>query len=307
MANNWLPSLNALRAFEAMSRHLNYNLAAEELRVTPAAVKQLVYRLEEALDAPLIERKGRGLSLTRTGRVGLNDLAAAMHHLEVSVEKMRGETSDPRLIISVETSLATMWLVPKLDAFRTKHPRISVLIDSSQEIIDLRRSDVDVAIRYGVAKRDDLVSYRLFDDQIFPACSAMLAETLPKNRNLTALKTVPLIHWDISQLDWAHATREWFVWENWFAKIGSKNIQGKNALHFNDYGQAVQAAVAGQGVVLASWPILRDILESGHLIRPFKESLTSDIGYDLVTTKAAARRPEVRAFVEWARETAANS
>jgi len=307
MANNWLPSLNALRAFEAMSRHLNYNLAAEELRVTPAAVKQLVYRLEESLDAPLFKRKGRGLSLTRTGRAGLSDLAAAMRHLEVSVEKMRGETNDPRLIISVETSLATMWLVPKLDAFRSKHPRISVLIDSSQEIVDLRRSDVDVAIRYGVAERDGLFSYRLFDDQIFPACSVGLAEALPKTRKLEALKGVPLIHWDISQLDWAHTTREWFVWEKWFAKIGSKNVEGKSALHFNDYGQAVQAAIAGQGVVLASWPIIRDVLESGRLVRPFKESLTSDIGYDLVTTKDAARRPEVEAFVEWARETAANS
>lgn len=299
----WLPSLNALRAFEAVSRHLNYNLAAEELRVTPAAVKQLVYRLEAALDTPLIERKGRGLALTRAGRSGLDDLAAAITHLNASVEKMRGEDTHPRLIVSVETSLATTWLVPKLDAFRAAYPRVNVLIDSSQEIVDLHRSDVDVAIRYGVAKRDDLVTYRLFDDLIFPACSPSLAEGPHGLRSLSDLKYVPLIHWDISQLEWAHTTRQWFVWKAWFARVGAVNLEGKSALYFNDYGQAVQAAIAGQGVVLASWPILRDVFETGHLVRPFQESLTSDIGYDLVTTKAAMRRQQVRAFIDWTRTT----
>ncbi len=303
--NNWLPSLNALRAFESVARHLNYNLAAEELRVTPAAVKQLVYRLEATLDTSLIERKGRGLSLTRKGRAGLDDLTAAMHHLENSVANMRGEESDPRLIISVETSLATMWLVPKLDAFRAKHPKVSVLIDSTQVIVDLPRSDVDIAIRYGVAERDDLITYRLFDDHIFPACSASLAKTLPKNSNLSVIQTIPMIHWDISQLEWAHKTRDWFVWNKWFSKLGVRNHKSESALFFNDYGQAVQAAVAGQGMVLASHPILRDVFERGHLVRPFKESLQSDIGYDLVTTRPAEKRPEVRAFIAWMREMAA--
>jgi LysR family glycine cleavage system transcriptional activator len=298
MARRWQPSLNALRAFEAVARHLNYNLAAEELRVTPAAVKQLVYRLEEALDASLIERKGQGLALTRTGRIGLDDLAVAMRHMDASVEKMRGESRDPRLIVSAETSLATMWLVPRLDAFRAENPNVSVLIDSSQEIVDLRRSDVDVAIRYGVEPHDDLITYRLFDDLIFPACSASLASKLS---DIVDLRNVPLIHWDVSQLKWAHATKDWFVWDNWLARIGAPKLEGNGTLHFNDYGQAVQAAVAGQGVVLASWPILNTVFETGHLVRPFAESLASDIGYDLATTTGAMKRPEVGAFVNWAR------
>ena len=195
-----------------------------------------------------------------------------------------------------------MWLVPKLDDFRASFPRVSVLIDSSQEIVDLQRSDVDVAIRYGVAAQGDLVTHRLFDDVIFPACSPSLLEGPPKLRRLSDLKHVPLIHWDISQLDWAHTTRNWFVWKNWFARIGAHSVEGSSTLHFNDYGQAVQAAVAGQGIVLASWPILRGVFETGHLVRPFKQSLTSEIGYDLVTTKAAQKRKEVTAFIDWVRE-----
>ena len=298
----WLPSLNALRAFEAVARHLSYPRAAEELGVTPAAVKQLVYRLEETLGTPLIERSGRGLALTRAGQAGLEDLTAAMTHMSAAVGQMRGQRSAPRLIVSVEASLAATWLVPQLEAFRARHPQITVLIDSSQEIVDLHRSDVDIAIRYGVVPRDDLKTHRLFDDLIFPVCSPALAATLT---NLRDLALVPLIHWDISQLDWAHTTRQWFAWDRWFARIGIPAIGGDGALIFSDYGQAVQAAIAGQGVVLASGPLLRATLASGHLMRPFTESVAPGIGYDLVTTTAATRRPEARAFIDWMLETTA--
>ena len=298
----WLPSLNALRAFEAVARHLSYPLAAQELNVTPAAVKQLVYRLEEALGTALIERKGRGLALTSAGQAGLEDMTTAMTHMSAAVEQMRGKQNAPRLIVSVEASLAATWLVPKLEAFRTRHPHITVLIDSSQEIVDLHRSDVDIAIRYGVTPRDDLVAHRLFDDLIFPVCSPALSASLT---TLSDLARVPLIHWDISQLDWAHTTRQWFAWGRWFASIGIPPVEGSGALFFSDYGQAVQAAIAGQGVVLASGPLLRDTLATGHLVRPFAESVAPDIGYDLVTTKPAIRRFEARAFIDWMLETTA--
>lgn len=303
MSESWLPSLNALRAFETVARHLNYNRAAEELRVTPAAVKQLVYRLETALDTKLIERRGRGLAVTRKGLAGLDDLASAMRHLDSSVEKIRSEQRQPRLILSVETSFATMWLVPKLDAFRVAHPHVSVLIDSTQEIADLHRGEVDVAIRYAITDNAERC-YRLFDDVVFPACSPTLRNGSEPLRHLSDLKRVPLIHWDISRLSWANNTRAWFAWDTWFARLGVPSHQGDSTLHFNDYGQAVQAAVAGQGVVLASGPILRDVIDSGHLVKPFDEELHSEIGFDLVTTEKAERRPDVAAFIEWIRGVA---
>ena len=197
-----------------------------------------------------------------------------------------------------------MWLVPKLDAFRARHPNVSVLIDSSQEIVDLRRGDVDVAIRYGVADQDGLLTNRLFVDLIFPACSPSLMEGPPMLRRLSQLKNVPLIHWDISQLTWANKTREWFDWDRWFERIGSEKMKGKSTLHFNDYGQAVQAAVAGQGVVLASGPILRDVLKTGHLVQPFGECLGSDIGFVLVTAKSTKGRQVVIDFTNWVTELA---
>ena len=146
----WLPSLNSLRAFEVVSRHLNYHSAAAELNVTPAAVKQLVSKLEESVGTKLLERKGQGLALTAKGKASCSDLSTAMARLSSSVETMRREDGQQQLIVTVETSFATAWLVPKLDRFRSKFPQISVLIDSNQQIVELEKGHADVAIRYGV-------------------------------------------------------------------------------------------------------------------------------------------------------------
>ena len=171
---NWLPSLNSLRAFEVVSRHLNYHAAAVELRVTPAAVKQLVSKLEDAIGAKLLERQGQRLVLTAKGRASCEDLTAGFGQLTNSVQKMRQKERRKQLIVTVETSFATIWLVPKLDRFRARHPEISVLVDSNQRIADFQKDQVDVAIRYAVNSPSDLAVHRLFDDKIFPACSPVL-------------------------------------------------------------------------------------------------------------------------------------
>jgi len=291
--------MHALRAFEVVSRHLSYQLAGEELHVTPAAVKQLVSKLETALGARLLRRKGRGLELTEQGKAGQEDLGIAMRYIASSVVKMRRHEEANMLIVSVESSFATAWLVPRLEAFRVRHPQINVLIDSSQRIVDLQRSEVDVAIRYGAERDDRLIVHRLFDDQIFPACSPGLAQGPAKISSLEDLADVTLIHWDISELAWARETRRWFTWQSWFEHVDASHLATDRGLHFNDYGLAVQAAVAGQGVVLASWPILRDPIAAGLLICPFRETVTTDIGYDLVTTPQARFRLEVDAFIAW--------
>lgn len=190
---NWLPSLNALRALETVGRHHSYQRAAEELGVTPAAVKQLVAKLEGAIGQRLVVRNGRGVALTAAATRGENDLGVAMRHLSASVRKMRNFDAPRRLIVTVEASLATTWLVPRLPAFRAQHPGIDVLIDSSQKIVELNTSDVDVAIRYGVAAGPEQISYRLFDDTVFPACSPALALQLQKSAEHEWLASAPLI------------------------------------------------------------------------------------------------------------------
>lgn len=296
----WIPSLSALRAFEAVARHLSYKAAAEELNVTPAAVKQLVVKLETALGTRLIKREGHRLVLTPKGLAGQNDMEKAMLHIREAVQKMRRNRQDARLIVTVESSIATTWLVPRLEKFRSVHPGIDVLIDSSQKVVDLRREEVDVAIRYGVPPEDGLIAKRLFEDVVLPACSPGMMHGPRKLKCLDDLRQVPLIHWDLSHMPWARNTRKWFDWSTWVRLKGVDSIDTSKGPRFSDYGLAVQAAVSGQGILLGGWPALQDPMEAGLLVCPFPEHFqATDIGFDVVTTKDAAGKPEVAIFVDW--------
>jgi LysR family glycine cleavage system transcriptional activator len=298
--NEWLPSLNALRAFEAVSRHLSYRDAAQELHVTSAAVKQLVRKLEESLGTPLVQRRGRGLTLTSAGVVGLTDLHNAFKQIANAVEKMRQLEERRTLTITVEPFFAAAWLVQRLGAFKGKNPEVDVLIDSTMRIVDLEREAADIGIRYALKPSKELIAHRLFDDETLAVCSPSLAEGPPALKQLSDLKDVTLLHMDPTDREWLSlSSRHWFDWQTWLATVGAREIKTGPSLRFNDYNLAVQAAIAGQGVVLGSWPIVRDAIEANLLVSPFAERARTDVGYDLVVTKEALEKPEVAGFVEW--------
>ena len=297
--DDWLPSLNALRAFEATARHRSYARAADELRVTPAAVKQLVAKLEDSFGTRLVQRKGRGLSVTPAGQVGLDALSAGFGQIRTAASRIRAQVERRRLIVSVEPSFATAWLVPRLDRFRAHQPDVDVLIDSSLALADLARGAADVAIRFGGAAETGLIAHRLFDEELCALCSPSLVTGKAALRHLGDLERVTLIHWDLSAFPWALSTRRWMGWQPWLEALGATGIDWRRGLRFSDYNLALQAAIAGQGVVLGSLPVLRDLIEAGLLTCPFAESVRTDIGYDLVAVPQALGRPEVRGFADW--------
>jgi LysR family glycine cleavage system transcriptional activator len=297
--SDWLPSLNALKAFEAVSRHLNYARAAEELRVTPAAVKQLVGKLEDALGTQLVRRSGRGLELTSSGQSGCTKLASGFAQVRDAVDMMRTPDTRKRLIISVEPSFATAWLVPKLDSFRERNDEVDVLFDSSLKIVDLENGAADIAVRFGLTPRGNLVSHRLFDEQLCAFCSPLLVSGPRKLNEIDDLQHATLLHWDLSEISWARATKRWMGWQPWLTQVGAGHISSATGIRFSDYNLAVQAAIAGQGVVLGSLPVLHNLVEANLLVCPFRERVTTDIGYDLVTTQRALQRTEVQAFMDW--------
>lgn len=306
LMSDWMPSLNTLRAFEAVSRHLSYSKAAEELSVTRGAVKQMVAKLEQSLGAKLVARNGQHLGLTSVGEAAQYDLRLGMKHLRKSVQTVRRRDQSHRVIVTAEASLASTWLVPQLARFWEQHPDIDILVDSSQNIVDLTVSDCDVAIRYGVSNpKNDFFIERLFEDMVCPACSPALVDGPPKLRNIDQLKDVPLLHWDMSNMSWAQETRRWFTWEEWQKRAGVSLSDVSKGRRFSDYAMAVNAAIAGQGVVLAGLPILRDLVNQGVLVIPFPDkTMRTDIGFDLVTTPSAQERPEVALFIDWLLTTA---
>ena len=299
--SDWLPSINALRAFEATARHLSFARAAEELHVTPAAVKQLVRKLEETLGISLIERAGRGLRLTASGVAGREKLSIGFNHLIEAVRGMRTEGARRRLVVSAEPSFATAWLLPRLERFRVREPDIDVLIDSSANLADLARGDADIAIRFGAGADSKVIAYRLFDEELCAFCSPHIAQGLAEPRDLERCR---FIHWETSALGWATATRAWMDWTVWLEQVGASGVEPRGGLRFSDYNLAVQAAIGGQGVVLGSGTVLADLVTAGLLVRAVPQTLRINVGYDAVTTPNAIKRGEVDAFIGWIRTEA---
>ena len=197
--------------------------------MTPAAVKQLVHKLEEALGTRLLQRNGRGLANTPAGRVGLEGLSGGFAQIQMAVSKMRAHTDRHRLIVSVEPSFATAWLVPRLERFRKGNMDVDVLIDSSLKIVDLERGEADVAIRFGAQPDERWVAHRLFDEQLCAFCSPSLVAGAQGMRRLDDLKRATLLHWNVTDLTWAAATRKWMGWQPWLEGSAPSTSTGKAA------------------------------------------------------------------------------
>ena len=297
--SNWLPSLNSLRAFETTARKKSYRKAAEELGVTTAAVKQLVEKLEQSIGEKLFLGRGQNLTITPIGEIGLEELSISFKQIERTVNRMRSFEKNQRLVITCEPSFASAWLVPKLNKFKEVHPNIEVLIDSSPKIVSLSDGSVDIAIRFGINDySSNLIVRRLYQEYLAPYCSPSLVN---KNiKNFEEIERFPLLRWDTSQFNWSNNTRRWMEWENWikYAKQ-NQNLNLKYGSKFTDYNLALQCAIAGQGFILGSTPVLKGIIEKGLLVDPFNLSIKTDLGYDVVVTKKSFSKIEVQNFIEW--------
>ncbi len=169
-----LPPLNALRAFESAARHLSFTKAAAELNVTPAAVGHQVKALEALLGVRLFRRLTRALRLTEAGQAALPAISQGFEKLAQGVEEMRAHSESGLLTISVSPAFGAMWLVPRLERFRSRHPEVEIRIDGTDRTVDLARGDADVALRYGPGGYQGLRVDRLFSPLNTPVCSPAL-------------------------------------------------------------------------------------------------------------------------------------
>src|ERR1700761_2316030 len=169
-----LPSLNGLRAFEAAARHLSFTRAADELNVTQTAVSHLIRRLEEQLEIKLFVRRNRALELTREARDYLPAVRTAFEDLRRATARLRRSERDGVLTVSTTASLAAKWLVTRGAGFQEANPGIEGRITTSSHLVDFRREEVDIAVRYGRGSWAGLRANWLMAEDIFPVCSPTL-------------------------------------------------------------------------------------------------------------------------------------
>lgn len=293
-----LPSLNALRAFESAGRHLSFTRAAAELNVTPGAISHQVKALEELLEVPLFHRLTRALRLTDAGQAALPTISQGLDKLVEGVEKMRAHSESEVLTISVSPSFGAMWLVPRLERFRSRHPDIEIRIDGTDRLVDLARDKTDVALRYGPGGYSGVRIDRLFTQVNTPVCSpALLRGEHPLNQ------PGDLRHHTLLHVDWKDAEASWRMW------LLAADIQGIDPTrgpHFTMENMAVQAALDGHGVALVGDILVADELAAGRLVRPFDSSFNTPLtfSYYLLSVKGSVELPRVTAFREWLLEEA---
>ena len=297
--NNHLPPLSALRAFETAARHLSFSKAADELHVTPAAISHQIHALEADLGVRLFHRMSRSIELTASGRVLLPGLSEAFAGIQSAVGRLRTHNDTGTLTVTASPSLAAKWLVPRLHRFQQQCPQVDVRISATDEIVDLTKGDFDIAVRYGCGKYPGLEVELLFTNEVFPACSPqLLAAGLPL-RTPEDLSRHTLIHDNAIERDPLVPT-----WSMWLKAAGVKEGPPAAGLTFNSIYLALDAAIAGQGVVLAYSNIAAADLAAGRLVRLFSLALPDQFAYYIVTAPGTLERPKVRSFRNWLRREA---
>ncbi|WP_170373417.1 LysR substrate-binding domain-containing protein [Ruegeria arenilitoris] len=280
-----LPPLNALRAFEASARHLNFRLAAQELGVTQGAVAQQVRGLEARLGTLLFDRLPRGLRLTEAGRRFHAPLRRAFRLIEEAVEDLSGQR---QITLSVTPSFASKWLVPRLGDFTARHPDVSVQVDARERLADFQTDGVDIAVRQGRAPfGDGLVAEPLFPTEFVVVGSPGLAAQVTSAQDLLA-------HVLLSD---SHG-----LWPLFLERAG---VQGRpRMMNFSQTSLAIDAAVAGQGFALANAPLVAAELTAGRLVQPLAQVLLDDLGFHIVTPRKP-RQPDLVALMrDWLRAQA---
>ena len=294
-----LPPLAQLEAFEAAARHLSFTKAADELSLTQSAVSRQIAALEAHYGLALFRRLHRALRLTEDGQT----LQLAVGEVLGQLHKVGGELKRDRraktVVVTTTPGFAGLWLIPRLAGFTSAHPDVDVRISASYTRVNLARDGFDLAIRYqpeeGAAAADEL----LFGEVVLPVCSPKLLRD--PARPLKApedLRYHVLLHLD------SGPGADMQDWPMWLRAMQLEGLKPASVLHFSQFDQLINAAIAGQGVALGRDPLLKGLMRERKLVAPFKRSVASPRSYFLIRADPAGRKPEVKAFAGWVLEQA---
>jgi len=295
-----LTHLNALRAFEAVARHMSFVRASRELSITAGALSQQVRLLEDYYGAKLFRRHNRRISLTDAGAAVLPDLRLGFDYLSAVTARLRTDSTEEMMTVSAPPTFAAKWLVRRLGGFAGAHPTIRINLESTDRLVDLRREDVDIAVRYGHGKWPGLRAEMLVSEHLTPACAPNYLQGFGLHRPAD-LARASLIH------DRTMGTDPGFpTWATWFEAAGLNGVKVQGGLTFSSSITAIQAAVDGHGVILARSVTIEEELENGRLVLPFPDARLAGQAYYVAYLPETLKARKVAAFRAWILEAAHN-
>jgi LysR family glycine cleavage system transcriptional activator len=288
-----LPSLNALKAFEAAARHNGYIAAADELCVTRGAVSRHVKLLEDQLGVPLFVRHAKGVELTPAGAKLLPILSDAFEHIGQGLDRVMSPSNELRVICT--PSISIRWLIPKLDRFRKCHPEIEVRLSTGfygARGFNPRENDIGFSVMVWPGRSPEVDAVPLFPMRQTPACA-------PRVLSGSAPLAKPA---DLAQHRLLHESDLREDWPFWATQFDQTGLDPKSGDAFPSLDMATKAAVMGSGVVMVDLVLCRQELVSGTLVTPFPTMIAEGQhgDYCLLIDKTRRDDPKVAAFVDWA-------
>jgi LysR family transcriptional regulator of beta-lactamase len=275
--------LNALRAFEAAARHLNFTRAAIELHVSQGAVSHQVAALEERLGTPLFRRLPRGLALTDEGHALVPAVADAFDRIGATLDLYADGRLREVLNIGVVGTFAAGWLLRRLDDFSRDHPRVDLRLMTNNNRVDLAGEGLDFAIRFGNGAWHGVHAEPILQAPLSPLCSPALAERLA---DPAALGRETLLR--------SYRADEWPLW---FEATDAPCPPLRGPVFDTSLAMAA-AAQAGIGVALAPPIMFADDLIAGRLVQPFPTEIVTG-GYWLTRLMSRKDTPAMAAFRSW--------
>ncbi|HSG89759.1 MAG TPA: LysR substrate-binding domain-containing protein [Pseudomonadales bacterium] len=294
-----LPSLNALRMFEAAARLRSFKLAAEELHVTQSAVSRQIQTLESQLGVLLFRRRNRAVEITEAGEELLPVMSRAINEIASVTERLRdselAQASSVRLVISATPGIAELWLGRRLGRFCRAYPWIEPEILVSSDLKPLVAGHADLAIHYGAGDWPHLQHETLHATIEFPVCSPRLLRHGAPLAVAEDLRHQRLLHWQ---------SRGW--WGAWLRHFEVAGVDWNQGPLLHDYALALDMAIAGEGIALADDLLAGDHLLSGRLVKPLGAVRTPEYQQQLLLRAGTERPDAVAAFRDWIVNEVAN-
>ncbi len=289
-----LPSLLAMRAFEAAARHRSVKKAAEELGVTPSAISQQIRRLEEELDLDLLARGSRRMAITEAGQALQQDFQRAFGQLQAAVDRA-SEPGPANVTIGTNPSFSTKCIVPPMPAFVAEHPELNLSLNLERNFRRLLQAPVDIFIIFLDGPSRRLQSEVLCEEKLIPLASPAFLARHPI-RAPADLATAPLIaddsmaSFDIDVPDW----------ESWFEAAGVTERPAAPRMSFDtNASHAIDAAICGSGVLLGRRTLAHNDVCAGRLVEIFEPALPMPCAYYLMAEATRLEDPNVRKVWDW--------
>lgn len=283
-----LPPLSAIRAFDVVARHASFKLAAGEIGVTPTAISHQIRQLEESLGQRLFTRSARAVALTSAGEILFRASGNMFATLREAVELIDASAQPDALTLSTTSNFLTNWLVPRLPLLHRQLPDLELRFHSSTSLVDVRGAMADCAIRYSMQADETLDSTLLWRDRFVLVASPALRLNGPQDLAGLTLFHIENRHVPTPEPDWQH----------WKETFGPADLAVQAGIRFDDETHAIQAAIAGQGVLLASELLIQHPLAQGLLRIALPGSLPGG-NYYFVTSPEKATRRDVQQFKQW--------